>query len=110
MSLLPNCIIGDIELEIKNRIQCNLIYCQVNPNILLDEAIQTGKSLGGSTICDIKSSRRSVIADLKTEMETTFYTKEFTQVGDHCHVCIHNYGASTSGVSEKVNYATSIEV
>ena len=50
MSILPNCIIGDIELEIKNRIQCNLVYCQVDPNILLDEAIQTGKSLGGSTI------------------------------------------------------------
>ena len=110
MSILPNCIIGDIELEIKNRIQCNLVYCQVNPNVLLNEAIQTGKSLGGSTICDIKSSRRSVIAYLKEEMETAFYTKEFTQVCDPCHVCIHNYGASTSGVSEKVNYATSIEV
>ena len=110
MSILPNCIIGDIELEIKNRIQCNLVYCQVDPNVLLNEAIQTGKSLGCSTICDIKSSRRSVIGDLKTEMETAFYTKEFTQVGDPCHVCIHNYGASTSGVSEKVNYATSIEV
>ena len=43
-------------------------------------------------------------------METAFYIKEFTQVGDPCHVCIHNYGASTSGVSEKVNYVTSIEV
>ena len=27
MSILPTCIIGDIELEIRNRIQGNLVYC-----------------------------------------------------------------------------------
>ena len=37
MSILPNCIIGDIELEIRNRIQGNLVYCQVDPNVLIEE-------------------------------------------------------------------------
>ena len=35
MSILPNCVIGDIELEIRNRIQGNLVYCQVDPNVLI---------------------------------------------------------------------------
>ena len=37
MSILPTCVIGDLELEIKNRIAGNLVYCQVDPNVLIDE-------------------------------------------------------------------------
>ena len=37
MSIIPNCVIGDIELEIRNRIAGNLVYCQVNPEVLVDE-------------------------------------------------------------------------
>ena len=37
MSILLNCVIGDIELEIRNRIQGNLVYCQVDPNVLIEE-------------------------------------------------------------------------
>ena len=110
MSILPNCIIGDIELEIKNRIMGNLVYCQVDPNVLLDEAIKTGAGLAASSIGGQAASRRAVIADLKAEMETAHYTKEFTQVGDPCYVCVHNYGASSSGASETVDYALALKV
>ena len=34
MSILPNYVIGDIELEIRNIIQGNLVYCQVNPKYI----------------------------------------------------------------------------
>ena len=37
MSILSNCVIGDIELEIKNRIQGNLVYCQVDPKAIYKE-------------------------------------------------------------------------
>ncbi len=110
MSILSNCIIGDIELEIKNRIQGNLVYCQVDPNVLLEEAITTGAGLAASSIGGSPASRRAVIADLKAEMETAHYTKEFTQVGDPCDVCVHNYGASSSGASETVDYALLLKV
>ena len=40
MSILPNCVIGDIELEIKNRIQGNLVYCQVNPKAIYKETLE----------------------------------------------------------------------
>ena len=41
MNILPICVIGDIELEIRNRIQGNLVYCQVDPNALIEEAMGT---------------------------------------------------------------------
>ena len=110
ISILPTCIIGDIELEIKNRIQGNLVYCQVYPNVLLEEAIRTGGGLAGLGIGGQVASRRAAIADLKAEMDSAKYDKEFVQVGDVAHLCVHNYGASSSGASETVDFAQTIKV
>ena len=41
MSILPTCVIVDIELENRNRIQGNLVYCQVDPNALIKEVLAT---------------------------------------------------------------------
>ena len=109
MSILPTCVIGDIELEIKNRIQGNLVYCQVNPNAIYNELVSTGSNIGG-TIGGTASSKRATTADVKSELSTALYNKEFTQVGDPTWVCVHNYGASTSGASETVGFAQNIKV
>ena len=37
MSILPTCVIGDIELEIRNRIQGNLVCFQEYPIILIED-------------------------------------------------------------------------
>ena len=50
MSILPTCVIGDIELEIRNRIQGNLVYCQVDPNSLIEEAIATDGFVNNNVI------------------------------------------------------------
>lgn len=111
MSVLPNCVIGDIELEIRNRIQGNLVYCQVNPNAIYKETIElmngdnAGSTIGGSQV-----SRQALVADLQKELSTARYTKEFTQVGDAAYACIHNYGASTPGATETVDYAQILQI
>ena len=83
MSILPTCVIVDIELEIRNRIQGNLVYCQVDPNVLLDEylanAVSSSSELdsewteGGSAV-----SLREWITDIKDSLADSQYTKEFT--------------------------------
>ena len=106
MSILPTCVIGDIELEIKNRIQGNLVYCQVDPNAIYKETFEIiTDSYAGSTIGGVTSSHQAVCADVQNEISTARYTKEFTQVGDECYVCVHSYGASTTGASETVDFA-----
>ena len=106
MSILPNCVIGDIELEIKNRIQGNLVYCQVDPKSIYEETFEIlADSYAGGTIGGVAASHQAVCADIQKELATARYNKEFTQVGDDCWMCVHNYGASTSGASETVDFA-----
>ena len=50
MSILPNCVISDIELEIKNRIQGNLVYFQVNPEALFEEYARTTTAFNDATL------------------------------------------------------------
>ena len=89
MSILPNCIIGDIELEIRNRIQGNLVYCQVDPNVLIEEK-------RASTI--IHAQDLGEFFDIaKTEASRASYIKEFTQVGDATYICIHDKITPQSG-------------
>ena len=91
MSILPNCIIGDIELEIRNRIQCNLVYCQVDPNVLIEEK-------RASTI--INAQDIGEFFDIaKTEASRASYFKEFTQVGDATWICIHDKITPQSGTA-----------
>ena len=111
MSILPTCVIGDIELEIKNRIQGNLVYCQVDPNAIYKETFEIiTDSYAGSTIGGNVVSHQAVCADIQKEISTARYTKEFTQVGDSCYMCVHSYGASSSGASETVDFAQILNV
>lgn len=111
MSILPTCVIGDIELEIKNRIMGNLVYCQVDPNAIYEETFELmADSYAGSKIGGVTASHQAVCVDVQNELSTARYTKEFTQVGDNAYVCVHSYGASTSGASETVDFAQPLEV
>jgi hypothetical protein len=65
MSILPNCVIGDIELEIKNRIQGNLVYCQVDPKSIYEETFEIlADSYAGGTIGGVAASHQAVCADI----------------------------------------------
>jgi len=73
ISILPTCVIGDIELEIKNRIQGNLVYCQVDPKVLIDEY--------QAQSCIVPQTT-DFIDVANTEASKSGYTHAFTQVGD----------------------------
>ena len=90
MSILPNCAICDIELEIRNRIQGNLVYCQVDPNVLIEEKL-------ASSISNNQSDNIELIDIAKTEASGTSYIKEFTQVGDATYIAIHDKVTPQSG-------------
>ena len=90
MSILPNCVIGDIELEIRNRIQGNLVYCQVDPNVLIEE-------LRASSIINNQSTNVELFDIAETEASRASYIKEFTQVGDATYICIHDQVTPQSG-------------
>ena len=75
MSILPNWVIGDIELEIRNRIQGNLVYCQVDPNVLIEEK-------RASSIINNQSDAVELFDIAETEASRASYIKEFTQVGE----------------------------
>ena len=74
MSILLNCVIDDIELEIRNRIQGNLVYCQVDPNALIEEK-------RASSIVNNQSTNVELFDIAETEASRASYIKEFTQVG-----------------------------
>ena len=90
LSILPNCIIGDIELEIRNRIQGNLVYCQVDPNALIEEKL-------ASSITNNQSDYVELFDIAKAEASYGSYIKEFTQVGDATRICIHDKITPQSG-------------
>ena len=98
MSIIPNSVIGDIELEIRNRIAGNLVYCQVNPEVLVDECWKsTVENDGTWTIGNTQVSLQEYIRSVKQEISTARYNKEFTQVGDKTRVCVHNFESGTVG-------------
>jgi len=101
MSIFPSCVIGDLELEIRNRIQGNLVYCQVDPNVIVEEItgsiIGDGSDAVSSKIGGVGSSWYEAIPNMKKEVQTAKYTKEFTQVGDVARVCSHAYENSALG-------------
>ena len=90
MSIFPSCVIGDLELEIRNRIQGNLVWCQVEPEALMKENMINSTATDASW--DISFSHA----------KTVKYTKEFTQVGDSAKVAVM-YKITNSGVD---SYAT----
>ena len=90
MSILPNCVIGDIELEIRNRIQGNLVYCQVDPNVLIEEK-------RASQIVGVQSANIELFDIAETEASRVSHIKEFTQVGDATYICIHDKVTPQSG-------------
>ena len=97
MSIFPSCVIGDLELEIRNRIQGNLVYCQVDPNAIVEE-ITTAIIADGSDpvvpkVAGVSTSWALAVQDMKKEVQSARYTKEFTQVGDVARVCSHAYDA-----------------
>ena len=103
MSILPTCVIGDLELEIKNRIQGNLVYCQVNPNVLVDEYFNTVFSNDGTwSVGGTIGSIYEFYASVKSEMATVRYQKEFVQVGDETKLCVHNYTAGTGDHAQDI--------
>ena len=105
MSILPNCVIGDLELEIRNRIQGNLIYCQVSPDALVEEYWKSTTSNDGTwTVGGQNVSLNAYIRDVKQEIESARYEREFTQVGDATRVSIHTYDNTLGG------YATDIQI
>jgi hypothetical protein len=94
MSILPTCFIDDIEVEIKNRIQGNFVYCQVDPNVLVDEYFNTVFANDGTwTVGGQHGSMYNFYASVHQEIDSSRYHKEFTQVGDTSLVCVHDYSA-----------------
>ena len=71
MSILPNCVIGDIELEIRNRIQGNLVYCQVDPNVLIEE-------LRATQIVNNQSANIELFDIAETEASRASYVRIYT--------------------------------
>ena len=95
-------LMGDIELEIRNRIAGNLVYCQVNPEVLVDEYWKSTIDNDGTwTIGNEQVSLHEYIRDVKKEISSARYNKEFTQVGDKSRVCIHGY--ENGNVGDKAN-------
>ena len=85
-SVLPTFITGDLELEIRNRIQGNLVWCQVNPEVLMEENMILNAAAG--TLTSI-----STVAGLLKQAQ---YTHEFTQVGDAAEVSLVYSSSSTA--------------
>ena len=84
MSIFPSCVIGDLELEIRNRIAGNLVWCQISPEKVIDEIIlNTADAYVAST------------ADAYTMAKKARYTHEFTQVGDKAEACFVYLNSST---------------
>ena len=101
MSILPTCVIGDIELEIKNRIQGNLVYCQVDPKVLVDEYFNTTFVNDGTWTVDGQAgSSVEFYESVNAEMDSARYHKEFVQVGDENLVCIHNWSSANHGYAD----------
>ena len=85
-SIIPTFITGDLELEIRNRIQGNLVWCQVNPDVLMEENMILNAAAG--TLTSI-----STVAGLLKQAQ---YTHEFTQVGDAAEVSLVYSSSSTA--------------
>ena len=77
MSIFPSCVIGDLELEIRNRIQGNLVWCQVDPKILIEEEIENATP----SEYDITPLIQSYELARKAQ-----YNHEFVQVGDKASI------------------------
>ena len=73
MSLFPNCVIGDIELEIRNRIAGNIVYCMVDP-------ITSAKKnlLNITALPAVKTAYTNMVAFV----DYAPYDHEFVQCGD----------------------------
>ena len=113
MSIFPSCVIGDLELEIRNRIQGNLVYCQVDPNVLVDEAIAAHVS-GDDFPCTVNglllANFWDAASSVKQALYDAEYTKEFTQVGDVARVCSHVYsGVKDGSIDHTQNYSVCLE-
>ena len=103
MSILPNCVIGDLELEIKNRIQGNLVYCQVSPKALVDEYFNTVFANDGTwTVGGQQGSMYDFYESVNKEIGTVRYQKEFVQVGDEYRACVHDYTNGTGDHSTDI--------
>ena len=69
MTMFPNFLTGDLEIQIKQTIMGNLVYCVVNPNVVRKYRVDSGVIEAGTSVAS------STIKDY-------VYTHEFTQVGD----------------------------
>ena len=69
MTMFPNFLTGDLEIQIKQTIMGNLVYCVVDPNVVRKYRVDSGLIDAGSSVA------ASTIKDY-------VYTHEFTQVGD----------------------------
>ena len=85
-SIIPTFITGDLELEIRNRIQGNLVWCQVNPDVLMEEFM----------ILNAQPNSLSGISSVAGLLKQAQYTHEFTQVGDAAEVSLVYSSSSTA--------------
>ena len=69
MTMFPNFLTGDLEIQIKQTIMGNLVYCVVDPNVVRKYRVDSGVIEAGTSVAT------STIKDY-------VYTHEFTQVGD----------------------------
>lgn len=76
MTLFPNCIFGDLAMELKMTIQNNLVYCQVDPKIASQKVI--------ANIADgVKfPSLLSKLGEIFDNNKLYRWKKAFTQIGD----------------------------
>lgn len=77
MSIFPSCVIGDIELEIRNRIVGNLVYCMVDPYELVKKDM-----LNSSKTSEYKAAYNS----FNDFVVLQSYPHEFTQCGDETFI------------------------
>src|SRR5574344_260096 len=81
----PNAIFDEFELDIKQRIAQNFVFCQVDPSVLVEEYNEN--HVAGSQITFNTAFRRKL-------------TKEFTQCGDDAMLLCWNTVSSASTFSQ----------
>jgi hypothetical protein len=84
MSLFPNCILGDLELQIKHTFQKNLVYCAVD----VKDSKLFYESMSDSEISDLVLAKNDMYKKA---------TQAFTQIGDSCNIYVVTHPASGAG-------------